>query len=43
VKSAVSPSGVFIATYERAGKIQTGSFAMEIPTEAETERRRTLT
>jgi dihydrofolate reductase len=43
VKSAVSPSGVFIATYERAGEIQTGSFAMETPTEAEIERRRKLT
>ncbi len=43
VKSVVSPSGAFIATYERAGKVQTGSFAMEHPTPAELERRKTLT
>jgi dihydrofolate reductase len=42
-KSAVSPSGVFIATYERAGEVRTGSFAMENPTAAELERRQNLT
>lgn len=41
-KSTASPSGVLIASYERAGDIQTGSFAMENPTEAEIERRRNL-
>jgi len=37
--STVSPSGVLIATYERAGDIKTGSFAPE-PTDAETEQRK---
>jgi dihydrofolate reductase len=41
-KSAVAPSGVLIANYERAGDIQTGSFAMATPTEAEIERRKNL-
>ena len=39
--SKVSASGALIAGYERAGDIATGSFAMENPTEAEIERRRT--
>lgn len=42
VKSAVSPSGVLIAAYERAGKVETGSFAMEEPTQAELRRRAAL-
>jgi dihydrofolate reductase len=42
-RSTVSPSGVVIATYERAGEIVTGSFELETPTEAEIERRKTLT
>ncbi|HEU4986119.1 MAG TPA: dihydrofolate reductase family protein [Rhizobiaceae bacterium] len=41
-KSATSPSGAIVATYERAGPVQTGSFAMDEPTEAELERRRKL-
>ena len=41
-KSTVSPSGVLIASYERAGDVATGSFAMEEPTAAELERRRKL-
>jgi dihydrofolate reductase len=41
-KSTVSPSGVLIATYERAGDVGTGSFAMEQPTDAELARRRKL-
>ena len=41
-KSAVSPSGVIITTYERAGAVKTGSFALEEPTPAEIERRKTL-
>jgi len=42
VKSRNSPNGAFIATYERAGDVETGSFAMEEPTEAELERRKHL-
>ncbi|HEY7384676.1 MAG TPA: dihydrofolate reductase family protein [Beijerinckiaceae bacterium] len=42
-KSTTSPSGVLIATYERAGDIATGSFALDTPTKAEIERRRALT
>jgi dihydrofolate reductase len=41
-KAATSPSGTLIATYERAGDVATGSFAMEQPTDAELERRRRL-
>ena len=41
-KSTASPSGVLIATYERAGEVQTGSFALENPSDAEQERRETL-
>jgi dihydrofolate reductase len=42
-KSTTSPSGVLIATYVRAGAIETGSFGLEPPTEAEIERRKALT
>jgi dihydrofolate reductase len=42
-KSTVSPNGVVIATYERVGEIATGSFEFDTPTEAEIERRKTLT
>ncbi|HEY8942725.1 MAG TPA: dihydrofolate reductase family protein [Polyangiaceae bacterium] len=41
-KSAVLPNGVMSATYERAGTVTTGSFAMEVPTPAELERRKGL-
>ncbi|MEO4000445.1 dihydrofolate reductase family protein [Mesorhizobium sp. CAU 1732] len=41
--SHVSPSGVFSASYVRSGDVVSGSFAMDTPTEAELERRRTLT
>lgn len=41
-QSRVSPSGVVIAGYERAGEVATGSFAMDPPTEAELERRSKL-
>jgi dihydrofolate reductase len=41
-KWTATPNGVLIATYERAGAVATGSFAMETPTEAELERRKTL-
>ena len=38
----VSQSGVVIATYERAGNVKTGSFALPEPTDAEVERRKRL-
>ena len=41
-KSATSSSGVLIASYERAGDIKTGSFALETPTEDEIKRRKNL-
>ena len=40
-KSSVSPNGVIITSHVRAGDVATGSFALENPTEAELERRRT--
>jgi dihydrofolate reductase len=40
--SAISPSGIILTRYERAGEVTTGSFGMETPTEAELERRRKL-
>ena len=43
LESEVSPSGVIIASYARAGEVKTGSFALEVPTEAELARRRRLT
>jgi dihydrofolate reductase len=42
VDSEVSKTGVTINTYERAGDIDSGSFALDEPTEAEIERRRRL-
>jgi hypothetical protein len=42
LKSTTSPTGVLIATYERRGKVETGSFALDEPTGAEVERRRNL-
>ena len=41
-KSKTSPNGALIATYQRAGEVKTGSFAMETPTAAEIERRGNL-
>jgi dihydrofolate reductase len=38
----ISPSGVVIGTYRRAGDVKTGSFALEEPTEAEVRRRASL-
>ncbi len=38
----ISPSGVIVASYARAGEVRTGSFALEVPTEAELARRRRL-
>jgi dihydrofolate reductase len=40
--SGVSPSGVIVARYARAGEVRTGSFALEVPTEAELARRKRL-
>jgi dihydrofolate reductase len=40
--STISPSGVIIATYERAGDLPTGSFAFEEPTAEEVARRERL-
>jgi dihydrofolate reductase len=40
--SKISTTGVIVATYERAGEVKTGSFALETPTEAELTRRRRL-
>lgn len=40
--SGTSPSGVIVASFERAGAIRTGSFALEAPTEAELARRKRL-
>jgi dihydrofolate reductase len=42
VDSTVSTTGVVIGRYVPAGDIQTGSFALEDPTDAEIERRRKL-
>ena len=42
IKCEVSPSGVLIAGYERAGDIVPGSFALDVPTEAELARRKKL-
>lgn len=41
-RSAISPKGVIVATYERAGEIRIGSYAPEKPTPAELERRKSL-
>ncbi|WP_274426591.1 dihydrofolate reductase family protein [Chelativorans sp. YIM 93263] len=43
VSSKVSDTGIIMTKYERAGAVETGSFGMEEPTEAELERRRNLT
>lgn len=42
LESKVSPNGVIIASYVRAGEVRTGSFAIEPPTEAELARRKRL-
>jgi dihydrofolate reductase len=42
VDGKISSTGVMIATYEPAGEIVPGSFALDEPTEAEKERRRKL-
>jgi dihydrofolate reductase len=42
LESEISPSGVIVATYGRAGEVRTGSFALETPTEAELARRKRI-
>jgi dihydrofolate reductase len=42
VDSQTSSTGVLMTTYERAGEIEYGSFALEEPTETEVQRRREL-
>ncbi|MGH2657580.1 MAG: dihydrofolate reductase family protein [Actinomycetota bacterium] len=42
VDSQVSSTGVVMATYELAGELKPGSFALEEPTEAELQRRKGL-
>jgi dihydrofolate reductase len=42
LEGKVSPNGVIVASYGRAGKVKTGSFALEVPTEAELARRQRL-
>ena len=42
VSSTVSTTGVIITTYEPAGELKVGSFALENPTQAELERRKGL-
>ena len=42
VDSAISSTGVVMATYRPAGDVEAGSFALEQPTEAELERREAL-
>ena len=39
IESEISPTGVVIASYARAGEVKTGSFELEVPTEAELARR----
>jgi dihydrofolate reductase len=40
-KSVTTPKGAVVASYERAGKVQTGSFVVQPPSEAEQARRAT--
>ena len=42
IDSRTSTTGVIVANYERAGKVKTGSFAQETPSEAELARRKRL-
>ena len=38
----ISPRGVIVVSYIRAGKVKTGSFALEDPTETELARRKRI-
>ena len=42
LQSEISPSGVIIASYERAGEVKTGSCGLATPSEAEIARRKRL-
>ena len=42
LESETSPTGVIVSNYGRAGEVKTGSFALEVPTEAELARRKRL-
>jgi len=42
LENEVSPNGVIVAKYMRSGEVKTGSFALEVPTEAELARRKGL-
>ena len=42
LQSLVSPNGVIAANYVRVGEVKTGSFAFEVPTDAEIARRKRL-
>jgi dihydrofolate reductase len=42
LESEISPGGVIVASYARAGEVKTGSFEFEVPTEAELARRKRL-
>lgn len=42
LQGEISPSGVIIASYERAGEVKTGSFGLADPSEAELARRKRL-
>ncbi len=42
LESKTSPNGVIVASYVRAGDVRRGSFALEVPTEAELARRKRI-
>ncbi len=42
IESGISPKGVIVADYVRAGEVKTGSFGLDVPTEAELSRREKL-
>ncbi|MDE1995359.1 MAG: dihydrofolate reductase, partial [Rhizobiaceae bacterium] len=42
LRTKISPTGVIMATYEPAGEVRTGSFALQEPSEQEIERRSRL-
>jgi dihydrofolate reductase len=42
IESGISPKGVIVADYVRAGDIKTGSFGQDVPSEAELSRREKL-
>ena len=42
IESGISPRGVIVADYARAGDVKTGSFGQEVPSEAVLSRRQKL-